>query len=165
MASLHSFFIAMSKPFRKLPARLALPVALALTFALGGCATYTGTPQGAVEVRQGVVEQIDPTLLQSVQHQGIGAVVGGIAGASLGNLVGRGTGRDVATLLGAIGGGVLGNEIQQADYERPLPGQQVVVRTDSGVIVAVTQPVNPALAPGRRVYLEGSGSGARVVPR
>lgn len=139
--------------------------ALALILSLGACATYSGAPPGAVEVRQGVIEQINPTQLQGVQHQGIGAVVGGIAGAGLGNLIGRGTGRDVATLLGAIGGGMLGNEVQQNDYERPIPGQQVVVRTDSGVIVAVTQPVNPALYPGMRVYLEGSGMGARVVPR
>jgi outer membrane lipoprotein SlyB len=142
---------------------------LALVLSLGACATYTGAPPGAVDVRQGVIEQINPTQLQSVQHQGIGAIVGGIAGAGLGNLVGRGTGRDVATLLGAIGGGMLGNQIQQNDYEQPLPGQQVVVRTDSGVIVAVTQPLNPALYPalypGMRVYLEGSGMGARVVPR
>jgi outer membrane lipoprotein SlyB len=139
--------------------------ALALVLSLGACATYTGAPPGAVEVRQGTIEQINATQLQSVQHQGIGAIIGGIAGGGLGNLVGRGTGRDVATLLGAIGGGVLGNQIQQNDYDQPIPGQQVVVRTDSGVIVAVTQPVNGALYPGMRVYLEGSGMGARVVPR
>lgn len=155
----------MKSPFSA-PSRLFnIAASLALVLSLGACAIYTGAPPGAVEVRQGVVEQINPTQLQSVQHQGIGAVVGGIAGAGLGNLVGRGTGRDVATLLGAIGGGMLGNQIQQNDYEQPLPGQQVVVRTDSGVIVAVTQPVDPALYPGMRVYLEGSGMGARVVPR
>lgn len=139
--------------------------ALALALSLGACATSVGAPMGAVEVRQGVVEQINATQLESVQHQGIGAIVGGIAGAGLGNLVGRGTGRDVATLLGAIGGGFLGNQVQQTNYDRPQPGQQVVVRTDSGVIVAVTQPINPALYIGMRVYLEGSGMEARVVPR
>lgn len=155
----------MTSPLRNPLRPFVLAAALALALSLGACATYTGAPPGAVEVRQGTIEQINATSLQSVQHQGIGAIVGGIAGAGLGNLVGRGTGRDVATLLGAIGGGVLGNQVQQNDYEQPVPGQQIVVRTDSGVIVAVTQPVNGALYPGMRVYLEGSGMGARVVPR
>lgn len=130
---------------------------------LTGCATVAGQPVGAVDIRQGVVEQITPVQLQSVQHTGVGAVIGGIAGAGLGNLVGRGTGREVATVLGALGGGMLGNQLQQ-EYDRPMPGQQVIVRTDSGVLVGVTQPVNAALYPGLRVYLEGSGNAARVVP-
>jgi len=31
--------------------------------------------------------------------------------------------------------------------------------------VSVTQPVNPALAPGMHVYIAGSGSGALVIPQ
>jgi uncharacterized protein YcfJ len=37
----------------------------------------------------------------------VGAVVGGV----LGNQVGQGSGKTVATILGALGGGYLGNEI------------------------------------------------------
>lgn len=136
----------------------------AAALGLAGCATTVGEPVGAIDVRQGVVEQIVPVQLASTHHTGVGAVIGGIAGAGLGNLIGRGTGRDVATVLGAIGGGLLGNQVQQ-NYDQPIPGQQVLVRIDNGVLVAVTQPVNPALYPGRRVYVEGSGQGARVVPR
>ena len=42
--------------------------------------------------------------------------------------------------------------------------EQVYVRLQSGVLVAITQPVNPALARGMRVYVEGQGHDARVVP-
>lgn len=146
--------------------RFALPIFLALA-ALGvaGCAVTTGDAPGAVDVRSGVIEQIVPTTLQSTEHTGVGAVLGGIVGGGLGNLMGRGTGREVATVLGALGGGYLGNQMQQNVYNPPLPGQQVIVRIDNGVIVGVTQPVNPALYPGMRVYVDGAGTGARVIPR
>ena len=44
-------------------------------------------------------------------------------------------------------------------------GQQIIVRTTSGVLVSVTQPTNPNLNQGQRVYIEGSGEDARVVVR
>jgi outer membrane lipoprotein SlyB len=39
------------------------------------------------------------------------------------------------------------------------------VRVRSGVLVAITQPVDARLKVGQRVYIEGSGEGARVVPQ
>lgn len=35
----------------------------------------------------------------------------------------------------------------------------------SGVLVEVTQPVNPALSVGQEVFIQGSGESALVVPR
>jgi outer membrane lipoprotein SlyB len=35
----------------------------------------------------------------------------------------------------------------------------------SGVLVSVTQPINPALSKGMNVYIEGAGNDARVVPQ
>lgn len=147
----------------KLISRVAGVCALAL--ALTACAVPGGQPPGSMDIRQGVIEQITPTQLQSTNHAGIGAVIGGVAGLSLGSLIGRGTGRDVAMLLGAVGGGLVGNETQNRNYDQPLPGQEVIVRTSSGVLVSVVQPVNPWLRTGQRVYLEGSGQGARIVPQ
>jgi outer membrane lipoprotein SlyB len=136
---------------------------LAFTVALGACAAPGAAP-GAMSLRQATVEQIMPTQLQSNHHAGIGAVVGGLAGVGLGSLIGGGTGRDVAMVLGAVGGAVAGNEVQKK-YDQPTPGQQVIVRTGSGVLVSVAQPVNPNLRVGQRVYVEGSGEAARVVPQ
>ena len=42
-------------------------------------------------------------------------------------------------------------------------GQQIIVRTNSGVLVSVTQAANPGLRVHQRVYIEGSGEGARVM--
>ena len=137
----------------------------ALALALGLMAGATAVAQtGEREIRSGVIEQITETQMASNHHRGIGAVVGGLAGLGIGSLIGAGTGRDVAMVLGTLGGALTGNEIQKK-RDQPEPGQQIIVRVTSGVLVMVTQPVNPDLRPGQPVYIEGSGDGARVIPR
>ena len=117
---------------------------------------------GEMEIRQGVIEQITITQIQSNHHQGIGAIVGGLGGLGIGSLIGGGTGRDVAMVLGTLGGALAGNEIQKR-RDQPQQAQQIIVRVKSGVLVSVTQPVNANLRQGQRVYIEGSGEGARVI--
>lgn len=124
----------------------------------------SGQQPGAMEIRQGVVEQITPVQLQSNHHRGVGAIVGGLGGLGIGSLIGGGTGRDVAMVAGALGGALLGNDMQKK-YAQPVQGQQIIVRVTNGVLVAVTQPADPSLTAGQRVYIEGSGEGARVIPR
>ncbi|MBS1132964.1 MAG: 17 kDa surface antigen [Burkholderiaceae bacterium] len=141
----------------------SVAASLLISLGLAGCAT-PGPQPGEVEIRRGTIEQITAVQLASNHHQGVGAVVGGLAGLGIGSLIGGGTGRDVAMVLGAVGGAVAGNEIQKK-HDKPLPGQQIIVRTGNGVLVAVTQPVNPGLRVGQGVYIEGNGDGARVVPR
>ena len=123
-----------------------------------------GQSPGEMEIRQGVIEQITPTQLQSNHHRGVGAVIGGLGGLGIGSLIGGGTGRDVAMVAGALGGALFGNEIQKR-HDQPVQGQQVIVRVKSGVLVAVTQPADSRLRTGQRVYIEGSGEGARVIPQ
>jgi outer membrane lipoprotein SlyB len=130
---------------------------------LAACAA-PGPQPGEMEIRRGVIEQITQVQLASNHHQGVGAVVGGLAGLGIGSLIGAGTGRDVAMVLGTVGGALVGNEVQKK-YDSPQPGQQVIVRTSGGVLVSVTQPVNPSLFQGQRVYIEGNGDGARVIPQ
>lgn len=43
----------------------------------------------------------------------LGVIAGGVAGAILGNQVGNGTGRDLATIAGAAGGALAGHKIEQ----------------------------------------------------
>jgi len=126
--------------------------AMALALTLAACAAPGGGP-GEMEIRSGTIEQIAPVQIQSNQHTGVGAVVGGLAGLGIGSLIG-----------GAVGGAVAGHKVQQK-YEKPVMGQQIIVRTNSGVLVSVTQPTNPDLRQGQKVYVEGSGEDARVVLR
>ena len=136
-------------------------VAALLAVALAACATPEPVP---VEIRQGVIEQITATQIASNQHAGVGAVVGGLAGVGIGSLIGGGTGRDVAMVAGAIGGALLGNQVQKRN-DAPVAAQQIIVRTKSGVLVAVTQPFDPALRVGQSVFIQGYGEGARVTPQ
>ncbi len=128
---------------------------------LAACAA-PGPQPGEIEIRRGTIEQITSVQIDTNHHQGVGAVVGGLAGLGVGSLIGAGTGRDVAMVLGTIGGAVVGNEVQKK-HDRPVLGQQIIVRTSNGVLVSVTQPASAALRVGQRVYIEGSGDGARVV--
>jgi len=142
---------------------IACVSAFTLALFLTACAV-PGTQPGEMEIRTGKIEQINMVQLQSDHHAGVGAVVGGLAGLGIGSLIGGGTGRDVAMVLGTVGGAIAGNEIQKK-YDQPIPGQQIVVRTGNGVLVSVTQPVNSGLYQGQRVFIEGNGENARVVPR
>jgi outer membrane lipoprotein SlyB len=131
---------------------------------LTGCAATGGNQAGEMEVRSGVIEQIENVQIDSNHHRGVGAVVGGLAGLGIGSLIGGGTGRDVAMVLGTVGGAVAGNEVQKK-YDAPKPGQKIIVRTSSGVLVAVTQATEPGLRKGEKVYIEGNGENARVRPQ
>ena len=137
--------------------------ALFLAFFLAACAS-SGGQYGEREVRSGVIEQITPVQITSNQGVGVGAVVGGVVGFGVGSLIGKGSGRDVARVLGTVGGAYAGHKMQQ-HYATPVQGQQIVVRTDNGVLVTITQPANTSLAVGQKVTIEGSGEDARVVPR
>jgi outer membrane lipoprotein SlyB len=132
---------------------------------LAACAGTGGPASGETEIRTGRIEQITLTEMKTNHDAGLGAILGGVAGAGIGSLIGAGTGRDVAIAAGAIVGAVGGNYAQKNYFDKPQPAQQIYVRLSSGVLVAITQPVNSSLYEGAPVYVEGSGEGARVVLR
>ena len=140
---------------------------LAIFVALGvaACAAPGGSQtQYPPEIRQGRIEQITDVPITHPHQMGVGAILGGVAGAGLGSLVGAGSGKDVAIAVGAIAGAVGGNYLEQKQ-DAPTSGQQIVVRLNSGVLVVITQNANSALYVGERVYVEGAGANASVVPR
>ena len=137
--------------------------ATALTLVLVAGQAF-GQQPGEMEIRQGVIEQITQIDMPTNQHRGLGAIIGGLGGLGIGSLIGGGTGRDVAMVAGTLGGALLGNDIQKK-RDQPEPGQQIIVRLRSGVLVQITQPINTSLQIGQRVYIEGNGEGARVVPQ
>lgn len=137
-----------------------------LSLLLAACATApTGGSPGEMEIRSGKIEQITPAQMQTNHDSGVGAILGGLAGVGLGSLIGGGTGRDVAMVAGVIGGALAGNEVEKKKYDQAVDAQQIIVRVKSGVLVSVTQPINPQLNTGMKVYIEGNGTQARVVPQ
>ncbi|WP_077049000.1 glycine zipper 2TM domain-containing protein [Pseudomonas sp. KK4] len=143
-----------------------LTIAL-LTLTLCACTAYDAGSggRGEMEIRSGKIEQINQTQMQTNHDSGVGAILGGIGGVALGSLIGRGTGRDVAMVAGALAGAAGGNYAEKKAYDQPVNAEQVIVRTHSGVLVSVTQPINAGLSKGMAVYVEGAGSEARVVPQ
>jgi outer membrane lipoprotein SlyB len=144
---------------------LAGLAAVSSLLVLGACATPSGGGPTEIEIRSGTIEQINAAEMRSNHDIGVGAIVGGLAGAGLGSLIGAGTGREVAIAAGAIAGAVGGNYAQRQYFDKPQPAQQVIVRLANGVLVSITQPINPDLRQGQKVTIEGSGSSARVVPQ
>ena len=142
-----------------------LLTATVIALFLTACASPGGNAPSDVEIRTGTVAQVNLTTVKSNHDQGVGAILGGIAGAGIGSLIGAGTGRDVAIAAGAIAGALGGNYAQQKFYDQPQAAQQVFVRLQSGVLLSITQPVNPNIVPGARVYVEGTGIDARVILR
>jgi uncharacterized protein YcfJ len=52
------------------------------------------------------------------EHQVLGTVAGALVGGVIGHQIGGGTGRDIATVAGAAGGGYAGNRIQKNLQEK-----------------------------------------------
>lgn len=83
----------------------------------------------AVSVPQQVCTQ--QQVVTPGQKSGAGAVLGAIAGGAIGNQVGQGSGRALATGVGLIGGAMLGNNIEGAG---PAQAQTVQNCTTQNVI-------------------------------
>lgn len=86
---------------------------------------------------------------------GVGTVGGAVVGGLLGNQVGGGSGRALATAAGVVGGALAGN--QMIDKNRNSGGAtayQVGVRMDNGGYQTLTQPDVSNLSIGQRVRIE-----------
>jgi len=110
----------------------------------------------------GVIEAVRP-VQQKGEGSGLGAVAGGVVGGVVGNSMGHGNGRAALTVLGAIGGGLAGNEIEKRTRSETV--YEVKVRMDDGSLRTLTQRSAPT--PGARVAVEGQtlrtlGSGGKA---
>lgn len=56
---------------------------------------------------------------------GVGTILGGVAGAAVGNQIGGGNGKTVATVLGALGGAMIGNNME-SDSNNSEPQTRMV---------------------------------------
>jgi outer membrane lipoprotein SlyB len=110
---------------------------------------YAAAPQaGQLATVQAVREVKDPG-----QHTALGPIAGGIAGAVIGDQIGKGKGttRKVLTVLGAAGGAFAGREIEK--QARASSHWEVEVRRDDGADETVRSEVAPPWQPGERVRL------------
>jgi outer membrane lipoprotein SlyB len=91
--------------------------------------------------------------VQAVQHQvkpsGVGIAAGALLGGVLGNQVGDGNGRTLATVAGAVGGGYAGNEVERRT--RTTTSYEVRVRMEDGRIRHFPYAAQPGWHSGDRV--------------
>ena len=111
-------------------------------------------PQASVCATCGSVESVT-----AVERPGkpspisVGSVAGGVIGAALGNQVGRGNGRTLATVLGAVGGGFAGHAIEGQVRKETI--YQVGVRMEDGSRRTIESATAPSV--GSRVTVDGNG--------
>ncbi len=98
------------KPFNYLPIALALAsvVGSAQAQEVGRVISSTPIIQQVAVPRQVCTQN---QVVTPGQKSGAGAAMGAIAGGAIGNSMGQGFGKDAATMLGLIGGALLGDRV------------------------------------------------------
>lgn len=86
---------------------------------------------------------------EAAQPSGLGVVAGAVLGGVLGNQVGGGNGRKLATVAGAVGGGYAGNEVEKRT--RSTTSYQVRVRMEDGRLRSFPYSEQPGWNVGDRV--------------
>lgn len=129
---------------------------------LSGDVVSANQSQVAQSVGFGTVTAARPVLVEG-NPGGAAAVtstlVGGIAGAALGNEIGGGTGQVLATGAGAVAGAAAGNQIAAAATRHE--SVEWSVRLDDGRTIAVIQ-ASPTFSVGQRVQVIQSGGVTRL---
>jgi len=148
---------AAAKPSTHAPvsARTAAPmtVAAAPYFPPAPSAGYSYSPPApapAICRDCGVVDSVREVAVEA-KGGGAGAVTGGILGGYIGNQWGRGATRDIATVLGAVGGAYAGNHIEKSAKETKR--YDVTVRFEDGNTRTFSSDTPPAWRSGDRVRL------------
>ena len=141
-----------------------------LTLGLTGCvsglqgSTYSRSEARQVqEVEFGTVLSTNPVVIEGKQSgagQLPGAIIGGVAGSS----VGEGKGQQIVTILGAVGGAVVGSMIEEQATRSQ--GLELTIKMDSGKTLSIVQEVDNVnvFREGQRVRVLTQGALARVSP-
>lgn len=163
---------------------------LVITSALLGLAAWapgwaTAQEIGQVLSRSAVYQQVSvprqtctptPAVVQS--SSGAGALMGALAGGAMGNAVGDGSGRALATVIGIVGGAMVGDRIEgagqatpynhttcttQTVYENRLVGYDVVY-THAGKQYNVQLPQDPGPTISLNISPVGQGLRSAAPP-
>ncbi len=115
------------------------------------------TPAPVICAECGVVETVREVAVEP-KGSGGGAVAGGVVGGIIGNQIGKGATRDIATILGAVGGAYAGNHIEKTVKEAKR--YDVIVRFEDGSTRTFSSETPPAWQSGDRVRLQNGGLAA-----
>jgi len=133
--------------------RFAVALTAGAGLVLAGCNTPPTFQVSEPSARIGTVESITQQTVQT-GNTAAGTVGGALLGGALGSLVGGGSGQTVATVVGAGGGAMLGNQAAQRSQAIVW---LIAVRYDDGTVATIQQTASPALRIGDRVRVTNTG--------
>jgi outer membrane lipoprotein SlyB len=134
------------------PSALKAPASHAHTAKGNPSATATATATAAAICQDcGVVESVVAEKRKG-EGSGVGAVAGGVIGGLIGNQMGDGNGRKAMTVLGAVGGGLAGHEVEK--HQRASTVYVTQVRMQDGSRRTFTR--SAALPVGQAVTVQGN---------
>ncbi len=84
---------------------------------------------------------------------GVGAIGGAVGGAVLGRQFGNGRGKDLLSILGAVGGGYAGHQVEK--NMRTVKSYEMQVRMEDGSMRTVSSATQPNWRAGDRVRVDG----------
>lgn len=125
--------------------------------------TYSyGEAQREQRVRYATVMSVTPVVIEG-KEGAVGTLTGAAVGGIAGSTVGGGRGRALATVIGSVAGGIIGEKVQK-DATRKQ-GQEITLRLRSGDVVSVVQEVGESgyFRSGDNVRILKRGSVSRVV--
>lgn len=133
---------------------------------LSGCAAglsgsdYSrGQARQEQSVRTGVVESVREVKIDGTRS-GIGAIGGGVAGGIGASTVADDRLGAILAVLGALGGGLLGQALEQGVTSKK--GLEITIKLDNGSLVSITQAADEEFTPGERVRILAGGGVSRV---
>lgn len=144
--------------------------ALAAVTLIAGCASHSassqvytyGQAQREQVVRYGTVESVRPISIRSERTSGIGAASGAAMGGVAASSIGGGRGQILATMGGALLGGIAGDTVE--DRVHRSKGLEITVRMDNGETRVIAQEADVAISAGQRVQVISGAGPVRVSP-
>ncbi len=139
---------------------------LASVLALTGCANSPMGVQQSFEVNQnaqyGKLINVREYGMQKAESNGVAVAGGAIVGGLLGNQVGGGRGKKLATIAGVAAGAYAANEMTKSPQIVPMV--ELHIRDDNGQSYTINQEKNANYYPGQRVRIVIRGNVGRVTP-
>ncbi len=147
---------------------IGLVTVTALLATLSGCASNLGgdvySRQDARQVQQvmyGTIQELRVVRIEGTKTP-IGALAGAGVGGIAGSTMGGGKGQILTTIVGAVGGGLLGGYGEELITRSN--GVEITVRLDSGSIRSIVQQIQPneVFRVGERVRMMSVNGTTRV---
>ncbi len=140
-----------------------------MAFLVAGCASQTGGSVSSSQARTaqtvsfGTITHLAPAFIED-NPSGLGTAGGAVVGGVAGSTLGRGNGRVLTTLGGAVIGGLVGTGIERSMNSRDAI--DITVRLENGQSISVVQELGAeerGMVVGDRVrVMHGADGSARV---